>query len=85
MQMGEKRAVVARSTPRVEGGALLGLDGRASAIVVGTPAWYAWLEEATAFAFASEQGSFTARRERGGRSGWYWKAYRKRDGVLHRA
>jgi hypothetical protein len=69
----------------VVAGALLGLNGQASAIAVGTPAWFAWLEEAITFAFASEQGSFTARKERSGRSGWYWKAYRKRDGALHRA
>jgi LuxR family transcriptional regulator, maltose regulon positive regulatory protein len=80
-----KGAVMARSTPRVEGGALLGLEGQAGAIVVGTPAWYAWLEQATTFAFSAEQGSFTARKERSGRSGWYWKAYRKHQGTLHRA
>ncbi len=78
-------AVVARSTPRVEGSALLGPDGQASAIAVGTPAWFAWLDGATTFAFADEQGSFTARKERSGRSGWYWKAYRKRGGTLQRA
>jgi LuxR family transcriptional regulator, maltose regulon positive regulatory protein len=77
--------VVARSTPRVEGGALLGPDGQASTIAVGTPAWYAWLEQATTFAFTNEQGRFTARKERSGRSGWYWKAYRKRERRLHRA
>ena len=74
---------MARSTPRVEGGMLLGLEGQASGIAVGTPAWYAWLEQATTFAFASQQGRFTARKERSGRSGWYWKAYRKRDSTLH--
>jgi LuxR family maltose regulon positive regulatory protein len=31
------------------------------------------------------QGSFTARKERSGRAGWYWKAYRKHKGTLHRA
>jgi len=76
---------MARSTPRVEGGALLGLEGQAGAIAVGTPAWYAWLEQATTFAFAGEQSHFTARKERSRRSGWYWKAYRKHQGTLHRA
>jgi len=76
---------MARSTPRVESGALLDLEGQADAIALGTPAWYAWLEQATTFAFISEQGSFTARKERSGRSGWYWKAYRKHKGTLHRA
>jgi LuxR family maltose regulon positive regulatory protein len=76
---------MARSTPRVEGGALQGLNDEAGAIAVGTPAWYAWLEQATTFAFTGEQGNFTARKERSGRSGWYWKAYRKHKGTLHRA
>src|SRR5512138_3405155 len=80
-----KGAVMARSTPRVEGGALLDLEGQADAIAVGTPAWYTWLEQATTFAFSGEQGSFTARKERSGRSGWYWKDYRKHQGTLHRA
>jgi LuxR family transcriptional regulator, maltose regulon positive regulatory protein len=80
-----KGAVVARSTPRVVGGALLSLEGQVHAVAVGTPAWYAWLENATTFAFASEHGNFTARKERSRRSGWYWKAYRKRGGTLQRA
>jgi LuxR family maltose regulon positive regulatory protein len=65
---------MARSTPRVEGGALQGFHGQPDAIAVGTPAWYAWLEQATTFAFTSEQGRFTARKERSRQSGWYWKA-----------
>jgi len=77
--------VVARSTPRVAGGALVGLHDAASAIAVGTPAWYAWLDGATVFAFTSPHGGFTARKERSGQRGWYWKAYRKRGGTLQRA
>ena len=76
---------MARSTPRVEGAALVGLEGEASSIEVGSPAWYAWLEDASTFAFTSDQGSFTARKEQSGRVGWYWKAYRKHKGSLHRA
>jgi len=76
---------MARSTPRVEGGALQGLPGQPDVIAVGTPAWYAWLEQATTFAFIGEQGSFTARKERSRQSGWYWKAYRKHQSALHRA
>jgi LuxR family maltose regulon positive regulatory protein len=64
---------------------LIGRDGAANSIAVGSPAWYAWLEGATTFAFTSAQGGFTARKERRGSSGWYWKAYRKRDGTLQRA
>src|SRR4029453_13135551 len=76
---------MSRSTPRVEGGNLLAVEGQPEAIAVGTPAWYAWLEQATTFAFIGEQGSFTARKERSRQSGWYWKAYRKHQGALHRA
>jgi LuxR family maltose regulon positive regulatory protein len=76
---------MARTTPRVEDATLVAAPSVADAIVVGTPAWYAWLEQATLFAFGGVRGSFTARKERRGRSGWYWKAYRKRAGVVHSA
>jgi predicted ATPase/class 3 adenylate cyclase/DNA-binding CsgD family transcriptional regulator len=75
---------MARTTPRVESSTLIGSEG-AAAITVGTPAWYTWLEGATAFAFVSAQGTFTARKERGGRTGWYWKAYRKQVGKVRSA
>jgi hypothetical protein len=54
---------------------------------VGTPAWYAWLSTARTFAFRSAFGTFTARKEQASnkRGGWYWRAYRKRAGKLHRA
>ena len=64
-----KEAVVARSTPQVDGGVLLSRYGAVHSIAVGSPAWYAWLEDATTFAFASAEGSFTARKERRGRDG----------------
>src|SRR5215831_18547393 len=53
---------------------------------VGTPAWYAWLSTARTFAFRSVFGTFTARKEQASnkRGGWYWRAYRKREGILHR-
>ena len=62
-------------------------DGQDRRLTVGTPAWYAWLSTATTFAFRSEVGTFTARREQAGhkRGGWYWRAYRKRAGQLYRA
>src|SRR5579875_1414091 len=77
-----------RSIPIVEGEALLYLsDGQNGRLPVGTPAWYAWLDTATRFAFRSPFGTFTARKERAGnrRGGWYWRAYRKRGGKLYRA
>lgn len=50
---------------------------------VGSDAWYSWLadEQNHSFAFQNHLGRFTARRERKHR-GWYWYAYRKRDGKL---
>src|SRR5713226_2093902 len=56
-------------------------------LLVGTPEWYAWLATVTTFAFTSDSGSFTARKEQVGnnRGGWYWKAYRKRGGILYRS
>jgi LuxR family maltose regulon positive regulatory protein len=58
----------------------------AEAIVVGTPAWYAWLHQATRFRLETPQGLITVRKERsgGGRGRWYWRAYRKQRGRLHR-
>ena len=38
-------------------------DGQDFRITVGTPAWYAWLRTANTFAFRSEQGLFTARKD----------------------
>src|SRR5215211_6053471 len=76
---------MARTTPRVAGTTLIARADDASTIVVGTPAWYAWLEGATSFAFVGAGGSFTARKERRGRAAGYWKAYRKRAGVVHSA
>jgi LuxR family maltose regulon positive regulatory protein len=52
---------------------------------VGTPAWFAWLETATTFAFTSSSGKFTARKEARKRGGLYWKAYHNANGTLHRA
>src|SRR5437879_4048108 len=53
---------------------------------VGTAAWYAWLSTTHVFAFRSMFGTFTARKERASnqRGGWYWRAYRRCKGKLHR-
>lgn len=55
-------------------------------IVVGSDAWYIWLadQQLRSFSFQNCLGTFTARRERK-RHGWYWYAYRKRAGKLHKA
>src|SRR5438309_1730453 len=76
---------MAKMTPTVRGDTLLyQQDEHEQVLVVETPAWYAWLETASTFAFTSEAGSFTARKERAGnqRGGWYWKAYRMQQGKL---
>jgi len=53
---------------------------------VGTEAWYSWLKDhqIQSFCFKHPLGTFTARRERK-RHGWYWYAYRKREGRLRKA
>ena len=53
---------------------------------VGSQQWWEWLadEHTTTFRFSDTVGSFTARRELK-RGGWYWYAYRKREGRLHKA
>lgn len=61
-------------------------DGQNARLSVGTPDWYAWLRTARAFAFRGTFGTFTARKEHASnkRGGWYWRAYRRREGRLHR-
>ncbi len=60
------------------------LEGRVQEIMLDTTEWYAWLATASTFTFRGSAGPFTARKERAGngRGGWYWKAYRRRDGKL---
>ncbi len=72
------------STVLVEHALLVQSDGNANQIPIGSPAWYAWLTGATAFAFRSSNGTFTAHKEQRGPSQSYWKAYRRRAGKLHR-
>src|SRR5213082_1450209 len=75
---------MARTTARVDGATLVLPERDASPITVDTPAWFAWLEQATTFAFTGLSGHFTARKERQARGGGYWKAYRTSHGTLHR-
>jgi LuxR family transcriptional regulator, maltose regulon positive regulatory protein len=60
-------------------------DASRGTILVGSPAWYTWLESATSFSFRSTQGTFTAHKERRSPTQEYWKAYRRRAGRLRRA
>src|SRR4051794_5736375 len=75
---------MARTTALLDGATLVLPGHDASPIPVDTPAWFAWLEQATTFAFTSPAGRFTARKERQARGGGYWKAYRTSHGTLHR-
>jgi LuxR family transcriptional regulator, maltose regulon positive regulatory protein len=74
---------MARTTPQVVNGRLTGHSGQES-VAVGSSSWFAWLEQATRFAFRDPAGTFTARREVRGR-GTYWRAYRTIDNRQRRA
>jgi LuxR family maltose regulon positive regulatory protein len=76
---------MAKMTPLVRGDTLVYQQNDCEQVlVVGTPTWYDWLTTASTFAFSSDVGSFTARKERASnqRGGWYWKAYRTHRGKL---
>jgi predicted ATPase/DNA-binding CsgD family transcriptional regulator len=75
--------------PMVSDNHVFGLDraeDQPVPVVVGTDAWYTWLmdQHIQSFSFKHPLGTFTARRERK-RHGWYWYAYRKREGRLRKA
>src|SRR5689334_11979629 len=76
---------MAHTRARVDGATLVAAGETAGPITVGSAAWFSWLEEATAFTFTSASGSFTARKERRSRGGWYWQASRTANRVLHKA
>src|SRR5436853_510316 len=60
-----KREAMTRTTPMVQGETLTWLEeGCQRHLTVGTPAWFAWLEQASTFAFVGALGTFTARKER---------------------
>ena len=78
---------MARATPHITDGILTYRDGtQEHTIAVGSSLWWQWLaaEGTTTFRFEHPLGNFTARRERK-RDGWYWYAYRTRDGALQKA
>ena len=75
---------MARTTPQVVNDRLTDHGGPGS-IVVGSPAWFAWLDQARLFTFRSTAGTFTARQERRARGGAYWRAYRTIGGRQRRA
>jgi predicted ATPase len=74
-------------SPIIRDGILTDLRGGSSVqIVVDSPDWYAWLQTASSFTFRGEEGFFTAHKEQAGhrRGRAYWRAYRTRQGKLHR-
>src|SRR5689334_23739893 len=75
---------MARTTPQVVNDRLTDPAGPES-IVVGSPAWFAWLERSKGFSFRGPTGTFTARRELRERGDGYWRAYRTVDGRQRRA
>src|SRR5260221_1819223 len=77
---------MARTTPTVQAEPLTCLEeGCQRQLTVGTRVWFTWLEQASTFAFVGALGTFTARKERKKQGGAYWKAYRKRSGMLQYA
>src|SRR6266496_2586996 len=70
--------------PRVKGEWLYRPENEHDPIVVGTPAWYDWLEQQTALTFVDAAGSFTAHKNMLRTRGFYWKAYHRRQGKLYR-
>ena len=73
--------------PSVADGLLKGIaTGGADQLVVGSPAWFAWLADdaARSFSFRSPEGAYTARKERRQRGGVYWIGYRTAAGRQHK-
>ncbi|MGZ3644593.1 MAG: hypothetical protein ACXVCM_12155, partial [Ktedonobacteraceae bacterium] len=76
---------MAKNLPTVTGKTLIyQRQGHEQVVLVGTPAWYAWLQHERAFSFRTSSRQFTARKEQASnrRGGWYWKAYYRRAGKL---
>jgi LuxR family transcriptional regulator, maltose regulon positive regulatory protein len=68
----------------VEGGLLYHSETGEEPIVVGTPAWFDWLEHHPSFLFADLTGSFTARKNETESVAQEWQAFRRRAGKLSR-
>ena len=69
-------------TPWVKKGQLITLSGQR--IVVGTPAWFRWLQTATRFCYSSIRfpDRLTARKEQR-RHTFYWYGYARNASQLH--
>ena len=73
-----------RTNPKVKDGRLYQSENKSDPIDVGTPAWYDWLEQQTAFTFVGHAGTFTVRKRALRTSGSSWKAYYRHQGKLCR-
>jgi LuxR family maltose regulon positive regulatory protein len=69
-----------RTIPLVEGGRLYHSPSSTIPIVVGTPAWYDWLDHYTSFLFVDHGDGFTARKSSADPSDLGWNASRTRLG-----
>jgi hypothetical protein len=72
-----------RTTPVIVSGRIY-TDDAFTGSLVGSSAWFAWLDSATTFYYEGREGIFTAHLERRQRGGSYWIAYRRQHGVLRR-
>ena len=70
--------------PRVEGGRLFQSASEVDPILIGTPAWYDWLEQQSSFTFVDHGLTFMARKSMLRSRDSYWKAYRRCQGKLYR-
>src|SRR6266567_1116039 len=82
-----RQSTMARSIPKARDGSLHQHTAGGTSldpIMIGTAAWYSWLEQHRSFCFEAGRMTFTARKEQrpGGR---YWYAYRRSHGKLHSA
>ena len=71
-----------RTIHAVEGGRLYSSEG--DAIIVGTPAWYDWLEHHSSFLFVDLAGAFTAHKSGSESSAQDWEVFRTHAGKLDR-
>src|SRR5437764_10100263 len=73
-----------RTIPAVEGGRLYRSEGEGDAIIVGTPAWYDWLEHHSSFLFADLAGALSAHKIGTDSSAQDWEAFRTHARKLDR-
>ncbi len=70
------------SSPLVRNGCFLSPAPGAAQLLVGSPAWFGWLETHSAFRYDGLAGHFAAHRQRVRDNVAYWQAFRKQAGKL---